>query len=54
MRESYRWSPYAGPQISTQNYYVVTGIMRTDASPREGECVRWLCPRTDTDILKLP
>jgi hypothetical protein len=45
---------YAGPEISTKNYYVVTGIMRTDASPTEGECVRWLWPRTDTDIIKLP
>ncbi|MDO8588017.1 MAG: GEVED domain-containing protein [Armatimonadota bacterium] len=41
---------YTGPSISTQSYYAVTGIMRTD-SASGGECVRWLWPRNDSDIV---
>ena len=46
-------SGYTIPPISTQSYYVVTGIMRTD-SASGGECVRWLWPRDQADILAYP
>ncbi|MCX8052831.1 MAG: GEVED domain-containing protein, partial [Armatimonadetes bacterium] len=46
-------SGYAGDPIQPGYYYAVTGIMRTTTS-WNGSCVRWLWPRTDSDIQLIP
>ena len=43
---------YGGiPVIQVGQYYTVMGIMRTLSSPNPDECVRWLWPRQDSDIV---